>query len=101
MASETLLRFENCSSCYLVIVNYLRSVGSISSSRRVLRSYHRIVFFGAPLAFLRVVIPFRWLLRRFHVFVSSVFSFVDFATYVVYNFAFLFTAVTASSFKYE
>ena len=31
------------SSSYLVIVNYLRSVGSVSSSRRVLRSCHRIV----------------------------------------------------------
>ena len=79
MALETLLHFENCSSNYLVIVNYLRSVGSISSSRRVLRWYHRIVFFGAPLAFLRqslstVVTS----LRRFHGFVSSVFPFVNY-----------------------
>ena len=39
--------------------------------------------------------------RNLLVFVSSVFSFIDFAIYVVYNFAFLFTTVTASSFKYE
>ena len=38
-----------------VIVCCLRGVGSMSSSRRVPRSFHRTVFFGAPLAFLRVV----------------------------------------------
>ena len=54
-----------------VIVCCLRNVGPISSSRRVLRSCHRNVFFGAPLAFLRVVNPFRWLFRRCIVFMSS------------------------------
>ena len=38
-----------------VIVCFRRGVGSMSSSRRVPRSFHRTVFFGAPLAFLRVV----------------------------------------------
>ena len=30
MALETILRLENCSSSYIVIANYLRSVGFIS-----------------------------------------------------------------------
>ena len=58
MALETLLHFENCSSSYLVIVNYLRSVGSMSSSRCVLRLYYRIVFFGHCWPFFVSSIPF-------------------------------------------
>ena len=38
-----------------VIVCCRRGVGSIYSSRRAPRWFHRTVFFGAPLAFLRVV----------------------------------------------
>ena len=67
-------------------LNYLRSIGSMSSSRRVLRSCDRIVFFGAPLALQscrQSLSTVATCLRRFHVFVSSVFPFVDFATYLV------------------
>ena len=41
MALETLRRFENCSSSYIVIVNYLRSVGFISL--RVVVSFVRVI----------------------------------------------------------
>ena len=74
------------SSSYLVIVNYLRSVGSMSSSLRVLGSCDGIVFFGAPLALQpcsQSLSTVATRLRRFHVFVWSVFPFVDFATYLV------------------
>ena len=74
------------SSSYLVIVNYVRNVGSMSSSLRVLRSCDGIVFFGAPLALQpcsQSLSTVATRLRRFHVFVSSVFPFVDFATYLV------------------
>ena len=55
MDPQTLLRFENCS-----FVCCLRGVGFMSSSR-VVRSFHGTVFFGSPLAFLRVVkICFRY-----------------------------------------
>ena len=47
---QTLLRFENCSSSFCLL-----------SSSRVVRSFHGTVFFGSPLAFLRVVkICFRY-----------------------------------------
>ena len=45
MATQTLLRFDNCSSSYCLS----------SSRRRVPLSFHRTLFFGAPLALLRVV----------------------------------------------
>ena len=45
MATQTLLRFDNCSSSYCLL----------SSRRRVPLSFHRTLFFGAPLALLRVV----------------------------------------------
>ena len=41
MALETILRLENCSSSYIVIVNYLRGVGFISL--RVVVSFVRVI----------------------------------------------------------
>ena len=52
MDPQTLLRFENCSSRYCQPSSC--GVGSMSSGR-VVRSFHRTVFLGSPLAFLRVV----------------------------------------------
>ena len=45
MATQALLRFDNCSSSYCLL----------SSWRRVPRSFNRTLLFGAPLALLRVV----------------------------------------------
>ena len=51
MAPQTLLRFENCSSSYCLLSSWRRFDVFESSCP----SFHRTVFFGAPLAFLRVV----------------------------------------------
>ena len=48
-------RGQNSKIVLRVIVCCLRGVGSMSSSRRVPRSFHRTIFFGATLVFLRVV----------------------------------------------
>ena len=76
-----------------VIVCCLRGVGSMSSSR-VVRSFHRTVFFGSPLAFLPVVKFFfrynlfleasQWacfVVASFQDLTSSVLLFVNWATY--------------------
>ena len=51
MALETLLRFENCSSSHCLLSSWRRFHVFESSHP----SFHRTVFFGAPLAFLRGV----------------------------------------------
>ena len=82
VALETLLRFENCSSspCLLSSWRWFHVFESPYPT------FHRTVFFGAPLAFLRGVamgLCRRWeSLRHFYVFVSSGLPFVDCATYL-------------------
>ena len=82
VALERLLRFENCSpsNCLLSSWGWFRVFESPYPS------FHRTVFFGAPLAFLRGVAM--GLCRRcqswlhFYVFVSSDLPFVDCVTYL-------------------
>ena len=65
VALETLLRFENCSSSHCLLSSW-RRFHVVESSHP---SFHRTVFFGAPLAFLRGVAM--GLCRRCVIFMSS------------------------------
>ena len=65
VALETLLRFENCSSSHCLLSSWRRCHVFESSHP----SFHRTVFFGAPLAFLRFVAM--GLCRRCVIFMSS------------------------------
>ena len=65
VALETLLRFENCSSSHCLLSSWRRFHVFESSHP----SFHRTVFFGAPLAFLRGVAM--GLCRRCVIFMSS------------------------------
>ena len=65
VALETLLRFENCSSSHCLLSSWRRFLVFESSHS----SFHRTVFFGAPLAFLRGVAM--GLCRRCVIFMSS------------------------------
>ena len=62
---ETLLRFENCSSSHCLLSSWRRFHVFESSHP----SFHRTVFFGAPLAFLHGVAM--GLCRRCVIFMSS------------------------------
>ena len=86
MALETLLHFENCSSSYLLIVNYLRSVGYMSSKSSCpsfVSSYCLLRGTAGLSSCRQSLSTVVTSLRRFHVFVSSVFPIVDLATYLV------------------
>ena len=90
VALKTLLRFENCSSSHCLLSSW-RRFHVFESSRP---SFHRTVFFGAPLAF-SVASVWAYVvaaspLRHFYVFVSSDLRFVDCTTYL--------TAVLKSTF---
>ena len=82
VALETLLRFENCSSSNCLLSLWRR----FHVFESPYPSFHRTVFFGAPLAFLHGVAMGlcprceSWL--HFYVFVSSDLPFVDCATYL-------------------
>ena len=65
VALETLLRFENCSSSHCLLSSWRRFLVVESTHP----SFHRTVFFGAPLAFLRGVAM--GLCRRCIIFMSS------------------------------
>ena len=65
VALQTLLRFENCSSSHCLLSSWRRFHVFESSHP----SFHRTVFFGAPLAFLRGVAL--GLCRRCVIFMSS------------------------------
>ena len=65
VASVTLLRFENCSSSHCLLSSW-RGFHVFESSHPL---FHRTVFFGAPMAFLRGVAM--GLCRRCVIFMSS------------------------------
>ena len=79
---ETFLRFQNCSSSHCLLSSWRR----FHVFESPYPTFHRTVFFGAPLAFLRGVamgLCRRWeSLGHFYVFVSSGLPFVDCATYL-------------------